>query len=122
MIGLVSGRVLVVCALLSGCDPTWQVEGTVVDGNGRAIPDATVTLAWPADLQSPDERVQTDATGRFEFGGVARARESHRCMLRVEKSGFAKKALSVLEVCQRSTARGNAEEPCDPARSRVVLR
>jgi hypothetical protein len=112
-------KALLVLLLLPACDPGWHASGHVVDGTGAPVAGATVTLDCPG--KSFFERGSSDPTGAFSLGAVGPSPPAAKCHVVVDRPGFAKRTLSLFDLCFRSTEDGTLGDPCSPGAGTIVL-
>lgn len=117
-------RAALVLVVLAGCDPGWNIEGTVVDPSGAPIAGASVALSCPGagtGAGPVPETVVTDPAGHFRFGGISGERNSDKCTLAISKSGLTPKTIAATDACFRSSHTRNLGAPCAPTDGRVTL-
>ena len=103
---------------LAACDPTWSGTGHLVDATGAPIAGAKATLTCPSGRV---ETAKSDATGTFSFGGVGSSFEAPKCRVTIDAAGFAKRTLTVYDLCYRNTESGNAAVPSTPGEGTILL-
>lgn len=94
------GAHVVAAALVAvaGCDPGWQMTGSVRAEGGAPVAGATITTKCPDD-RPPLPTSTSDANGAIHGGGVGYFRDE--CNLEVRAQGFAPQTVPVRGVCRR---------------------
>jgi hypothetical protein len=112
---------LPIAVLCCGCDASFNIRGSVVDGSGAPVASASVKMTCPTN-SSFERTGTTDEKGQFSFGGVSGGTETVSCDISIAKAGFATKTVKASEVCHRSSKTGDGQTPCDPKTSVVTLK
>lgn len=91
--------------VLTGCDPNWSLDVTVIDDRGTLLAGAAVTMTCDGSVY---ERARSDARGLVIFGGVngpsGPGRFSTTCMVSAETPGHG--PASKAPTCSRAKGEG----------------
>ncbi|HEX7602106.1 MAG TPA: carboxypeptidase-like regulatory domain-containing protein, partial [Polyangiaceae bacterium] len=93
---------------LSGCDPGWNVHGTLVDAAGAPIGGATIAFrCGPRSAPTgPEHTMVSNAGGEFEASGMSHD-PGVACSLEIVASGHPTKTVAITDACYRSTLAKN---------------
>jgi hypothetical protein len=107
---------------VAGCDPGWNVHGTLVDAKGAPIAGATVAFRCGTRTgpTGPAFTMLSKAAGEFEAGGVA-SDPGAACSLEIVAGGHPTKTVAITDACYRSTSSKSLGKPCKPGEGTIVV-